>query len=240
MQRAICRYCSVQPSPEILYEDNHVLALHKPAGMPSQADASGDLSAFDWTRQYIKQRYNKPGEAYAALLHRLDRPVGGVLLLAKTSKAATRLTDQFKDREVQKTYLAICERVPAQPQGSLQHYLAKLPGKNIVRAYDKPAYGAQLAQLDYELLEVQGTHSLLRVQPHTGRQHQIRVQLARMGCVICGDVKYGKTAFLPDASIALYAHQLQLAHPITKDPLAFTAWPPTTAPWLAFTHARKP
>jgi 23S rRNA pseudouridine1911/1915/1917 synthase len=225
--------------PVILYEDNHLLAVNKPFGMLSQGDTTGDVSVFEWAKEYVRKQYNKPGNVYLALLHRIDRPVGGVLLLAKTSKAAARLTDQFKGRTVQKTYLAVTERVPDEPTGTLKHFLKKLPGKNIVRAYDKPAYGAQEAELSYTVLEADGNRALLEVKPHTGRQHQIRVQLARMGCTLVGDVKYGKTAFLPDQSIALFSHVLQLEHPTTGKLLTVTAYPPLQAPWDAFDYLQK-
>lgn len=226
-------------TPTILFEDNHLLALNKPFGMLSQGDTSGDTSVFDWAKEYIRKQYAKPGNVYVALLHRIDRPVGGVLLLAKTSKAAARLTEQFKTRAVHKTYLAVCERIPDEPTGTLHHFLKKLPDKNIVRAYDKPAYGAQEAELSYTLLEAAGHRALLQVRPLTGRQHQIRVQLARIGCTLVGDIKYGKTTFLPDQSIGLFSHSLQLAHPTTQKLLRIVAMPPVQPPWNAFDYIRN-
>jgi len=157
--------------------------------MPSQGDDTGDLNVFDWAKEYIKVTYNKPGNIYVALLHRLDRPTGGILMLGKTSKAAARLSQDFQENKIQKTYYAITERTPTNAEGELFHYLAKLPDKNITRAYDKQVFGAKPARLTYKLLKTQGDGALIEVHPHTGRQHQIRVQLASMGCVICGDVK---------------------------------------------------
>lgn len=221
--------------PAVIYEDNHVLALCKPPGMPSQGDATTDVHAVSWAEAYLRRTYDKPGNVYVGLIHRLDRPVGGVLLLAKTSKAAARLSKAVQARDFHKTYLAVSIRVPAEPQGVLRHYLAKLPGKNIVRAYDTPAYGAQLAELSYELLAAAGGMAVLRVRPITGRQHQIRVQLARIGCGLVGDVKYCRTTPLPSQHIALWAYQLRVPHPVQAQPLDLTAQPPREAePWCRF------
>lgn len=234
-------YPSLPVAPTLLYEDNHLLAVVKPAGMLAQGDATGDPSVVSWAEGYLRTTYHKPGAAYVALLHRLDRPVGGILLLGKTSKAAARLSAQFQQRQVQKSYLAVTEQAPTPPQGELHHYLAKLPGKNIVRAYDTPAYGAQAAELHYRTAAVAGTgRALVAVQPITGRQHQIRVQLARVGAVIVGDGKYGKSAFLPGGAIALFAHRLVVEHPTQKTPLELVAWPTPEGPWASFTDHLRP
>lgn len=218
----------------ILYEDNHLLIVNKPFCMPSQADETGDLCVFEWAKAYIRDTYNKLGNVYVALLHRLDRPTGGILMLAKTSKAAERLSKDFQDHQIQKTYYAVCERVPSQTEGELFHYLAKLPDKNIVKAYDKQVFGAKPAKLTYQLLAEKNGRALLAVQPLTGRQHQIRVQLASIGCVICGDVKYGKTDFLPDKSIALFAKSVTFMHPVKKEEMTVEAPLPKTHVWAAF------
>lgn len=212
---------------EILYEDNHLIVVNKPFGMPSQGDNTGDVHVFDWVKQYIKEKYNKPGNVYAALLHRLDRPTGGVLALAKTSKAATRVTNDFKNRKVKKVYFAVTEGIPPQREGTLVHYLKQLPNKNIIRAYRKEIEGGKIARLAYKTIRQQGGKALVEIHPETGRKHQIRVQLASMGCVIKGDVKYGATSFNPDKSICLFAKKLTLIHPTTKEPLEIEApWPP--------------
>lgn len=227
--------------PKILFEDNHLLALSKPPGLLAQGDTTGDPSVVSWAEDYLRTTYKKPGAVYVALLHRLDRPVGGIQLLAKTSKAAARLSAQFQQRQLQKGYLAVTERVPDPDRGVLRHHLAKLPGKNIVRAYDTPAYGAQPAELSYRVLGTVGTRALVGVWPVTGRQHQIRVQLARIGCVLVGDLKYGKTQALPDRSLALWAHTLTLEHPTLRTPLALIDWPPTDLPpWDAFSGRLQP
>lgn len=221
--------------PTVLYEDNHVLAICKPPGMPSQGDATADLHAVSWAETYLRQKYGKPGNVYVGLIHRLDRPVGGVLLLAKTSKAAARLSKSVQARDFHKTYLAVSIRVPTETQGVLKHFLAKVPGKNIVRAYDTPAYGAQPAELSYELLAYAAGVALMRVRPITGRQHQIRVQLARIGCGLVGDVKYARTEPLPDQGIALWAYALRVPHPVLPQPLEVTAPPPWLQhPWRLF------
>jgi 23S rRNA pseudouridine1911/1915/1917 synthase len=216
---------------DILFEDNHLIAVNKPFGMPSQGDETGDMSVFDWVKNYLKTTYNKPGEAYVALLHRLDRPAGGVLLLGKTSKSAARLSKDFEQRRLSKMYYAITERAPQPESGELSHYLKKLPGQNIMRAYQKEVAGGQAAKLQYRTSRTEGQRALVEVQLQTGRRHQIRVQLAAIGCTICGDVKYGKTEFLPDRSIALLARELTFEHPVTKKLMTIIAPIPKTAVW---------
>lgn len=204
--------------PAVLYEDNHLLVLNKPARMPSQADSSGDLSVFDWAKQYIKIKYEKPGEVYMGLVHRLDRPVSGVIMLARTSKAATRMATQFRDRKVRKVYHAVVLGSPGQAHGRLHHYVGKVPGKaNIMRAYPKPGEGRKEAILDYRVLAEKNGRALLEINPLTGRKHQIRVQLAAIGCGIAGDMKYSKTPPLADRSIALMATRLIFTHPVKKE-----------------------
>lgn len=218
--------------PTVLYEDNHVLVLNKPAGMPSQGDETGDLCAIDWAKQYIKEKYQKPGEVYLALLHRLDRPVAGALALARTSKAAQRLSADWQAHKVEKKYWALVHQAPPLPEGTLHHWLRKLPDKNIVRAYKNPGSGAKEAITHYRMLQ-QGAEGicLLEVEPKTGRQHQIRVQLAAMGCTIVGDVKYGKSDFLPDRSIALMSRSLGFAHPTTHEWINVQAPVPSLEAW---------
>lgn len=219
---------------QILYEDNHLIAVNKPFGMPTQGDESGDESVFDWVKEYIRVTYNKPGNVYLGLIHRLDRPAGGALVLAKTSKAAARLSKQFQERQTQKIYWAVTENIPPQPHGELKHYLKKLQGKNIMRAYNKEVHASKLAHLEYRVLKTAGKRSLLEVKLHTGRRHQIRVQLASMGAVIRGDVKYGKSTFNFDKSICLLARELTVDHPTKKEPLTFTAPIPNNELWQDF------
>jgi 23S rRNA pseudouridine1911/1915/1917 synthase len=218
----------------IIYEDNHLLILNKPFCMPSQGDDTGDLNAFDWAQNYLRTTYKKEGNVYTGLLHRLDRPTGGILMLAKTSKAAARLSEDFQKNRIQKTYHAITEKIPAEIEGDLEHYLAKMADKNITKAYQKAVPGAKIAQLHYKVLKTQGERALIKVEPKTGRQHQIRVQLASMGCVICGDAKYGRTDFLPNKSIALLAKEIEFIHPTKKEKMHISIEMPDSTPWNLF------
>lgn len=224
----------IENSVEIIFEDNHLIAVNKPFGMPSQEDETKDESVFDWVKTYIKNTYNKQGNVYAALLHRLDRPTGGILLLAKTSKAAARVSKDFQQRSIRKTYYAITENTPEIPVGTLKHYLKKLEDKNIMRAYIKPVHDAKDAELNYRVLKTVGERALIEIHPLTGRRHQIRVQLASIGCTIVGDVKYGKTTFNEDKSIALLAGKLSLSHPVTKQPLELKIPLPDNDLWRNF------
>ncbi|MEL7535293.1 MAG: RluA family pseudouridine synthase [Bacteroidota bacterium] len=219
--------------PAVVYEDNHLIAVNKPFGMLSQGDETGDQSVFDWVKEYIRVTYNKPGNVYLGLLHRLDRPTGGVLLLAKTSKAASRMSKQFQSRAIQKVYVALTEKLPHPPVGTLKHYVKKLEGKNIMRAYNKEVPQSKPASLDYRLLRSANAKALIEVQPKTGRRHQIRVQLASIRCTIRGDVKYGnsQTSFNPDKSICLFAQKLIFNHPVTKEKITIEAPLPQSAWW---------
>ncbi len=202
--------------------------------MPSQGDETGDLNVNDWVKEYIRTTYNKPGNVYVALLHRLDRPTGGLLALAKTSKAAERMSKQFQQRKVQKTYYAITERIPEPTAGELKHFVKKLPGKNIMRAFHKEVHASKSAHLAYKVLRTVGKRALLEVKLFTGRRHQIRVQLASIGCVIQGDVKYGQSQFNPDKSICLLAQSLTFEHPIRKEAMTFSLELPQNAIWQPF------
>ncbi len=206
-----------RPEPKVIYEDNHLIAVNKPAGMPAQEDISGDLCVFEWVKEYIRITYEKPGKVYLALLHRLDRPTGGIMLMAKTSKAAARVSQLFQRRQIHKSYLALTERTPKPLEGKLVHYLKPIPGKNIIRAYQKEVEDSKRAELNYQLICQTENGALLRVRPETGRKHQIRVQLSSIGCPIRGDKKYGATTFNPDKSICLLAHKLQFLHPTLKE-----------------------
>lgn len=219
-------------APTILYEDNHLLAICKPFGMLSQGDDTGDLSAGDWVEDYIRTKYNKPGNVYVGLLHRLDRPVGGVMLFAKTSKAAARMTAAFKDRKIQKIYHAVSMRRPEAAHGNLQHFIGQLPGKNIVRVYPKAGDGRKKAELDYRVLAEKKGRCLMEVRPKTGRKHQIRVQLASIRCPLLGDLKYGAPKNLADKSIGLFAKALVFTHPTRKEEtIRIEAPHPQNWPW---------
>jgi len=176
---------------EILYEDNHVIAVYKPAGMLVQGDHSGDPTLMDEVKYYLKQKYNKPGNVFLGMVHRLDRPVSGIIIFGKTSKGAARLSEQIRNHTMQKVYHALVVGVPKQPKGTLINYLKKDADKNFVRVYDTPVEGARKAELDYEIVESKHGKSLIKIYLKTGRPHQIRSQLSHIGCPIFGDVKYG-------------------------------------------------
>jgi len=218
-------------NPSILFEDNHLLAINKPFGMPSQKDQSGDLCVADWAENYLRKTYNKPGNVYVGLLHRIDRPVGGILILAKTSKAAARMSKMFQNKEIHKNYWAITERIPDPLEGELEHYLRKIGGKNIMRAFKKEVAHSKKSTLSYKTLTTLDDKALLEVVPKTGRRHQIRVQLSTIGCTIKGDVKYGKTSFNKDKSICLLAKSITFIHPIKKESMTIGTPTPTTGLW---------
>ncbi len=219
---------------DILYEDNHLIAVNKPFGMLSQGDDTGDQSVVDWVKEYIRTTYNKPGNVYLGLLHRLDRPASGVLLLAKTSKAATRVSKMFQKKEPEKTYLIVTEGIPSPRSATLTHHVRKLAGKNIMKAYPKPVPDSKEASLEYQVLSTKGKRALVEVKLHTGRRHQIRVQMGAIGCPVAGDVKYGKTDFLPNKCIALQAHSLSIIHPVRKERMTVRAPYPKGVPWGEF------
>jgi 23S rRNA pseudouridine1911/1915/1917 synthase len=217
--------------PTILYEDNHLLALNKPSGWLVQGDHTGDPTLSDWGKQYLKEKYLKPGAVFLHPAHRIDRPVSGAVLFARTDKALGRLNAFFRAQSVQKTYLALVLKSPAQPKGQLRHFLLKDEQRNVVRAFERPAAGAKESITEYELIGQAGPHILLKVLPLTGRPHQIRVQLASMGCPILGDLKYGAPAPLPDASIGLHCLRMALTHPVRQTPLLLEAPLPSQTWW---------
>lgn len=211
--------------PEVLFEDNHLLILNKPAGSLVQGDKTGDPTLTDWGRAYIKDKYQKPGEVYLHPVHRLDRPVGGLVTFARTSKASERLNRLFREDQVAKAYLAIVQGIPEDSTGKLVHWLIKDSNKNMVKAYRDERNGAKRAELTYEVLSAEKGQSLLLVKPKTGRPHQIRVQLASMKCPIAGDLRYGAGPPNPDKSISLHAFELSFIHPVRKEPLRLNCAP---------------
>jgi 23S rRNA pseudouridine1911/1915/1917 synthase len=217
----------------ILYEDNHILVVVKPMNMPTQEDESGDVDLLTWLKQDLKQRYNKPGNVYVGLVHRLDRPVGGVMVFAKTSKAASRLSDQVRTRKLTKIYHAVVHGTPP-PSGRLTHFLLKDARTNTVRVADSTVAGAKEAILDYRVLSSGGGLSLVEVELMTGRPHQIRVQLSSLGCPLYGDQKYGSELNKPGQQIALWAVQLGFQHPTLQEPVQFHSAPPAVHPWTVW------
>jgi len=207
----------------ILYADNHLVVAFKPPGMLSQRDSSGDDSILEWVARYLKAKYHKPGDVFVGSVHRLDRPARGLMLFAKTSKSHTRLLAQFRQAQVEKAYLAVVEGRPLASEGALEHFLWKDTQKNLVKVFNRPGEGRKKARLKYEWLGESDKHSLLRIYLETGRPHQIRTQLASMGCPIKGDVKYGASHALQDRSICLMAAWLRFLHPVRREKMQFTA-----------------
>jgi 23S rRNA pseudouridine1911/1915/1917 synthase len=219
---------------EVIYEDNHLIIVNKPAGLPVQDDESGDASLVELTKLFIKEKYKKPGAVYLGLIHRIDRPVSGLVLMAKTSKAASRLSEMFRERKIKKTYLAVVENQPPKLEGTLRHYIWKDKDANRAMCYDKERTGSKLAVLQYKLLEEVNQYILLEVTPETGRPHQIRAQLTAMGCPIVGDIKYGSKTTLRDRSICLFARRLEFIHPVKNTPLEVLAPVPYNRYWQRF------
>lgn len=219
----------------ILYEDNHLLLVEKPVNIPVQADSSGDLDLLTLLKEDIKVRYQKPGNVYLGLVHRLDRPVGGAMVFAKTSKAASRLSDMIRRQTIERNYLTVVHGTPKQKKGELVHYLYKDKKKNKVFSVEPNHREAKKAVLDYEVLAAKDGLSLLSVNLHTGRSHQIRVQLATMGHPLFGDQKYGQHVNKVGQQIALWAYTLRLEHPVKKEPIEVRSIPPHEHPWNLWT-----
>ncbi|AJY77105.1 RluA family pseudouridine synthase [Paenibacillus beijingensis] len=220
---------------EVLYEDNHLLVVVKPPGIPSQEDESGDPDMLTLLKADLKVRHNKPGNVFLGLVHRLDRPVGGAMVFAKTSKAASRLSDSVRTRSFGKLYLAVVHGQPPAARANLKHYLHKDARRNIVTVYDTPAADAKEALLEYRTVSRSGGLSLVAVELHTGRPHQIRAQLAHIGCPLAGDSKYGAGSG-PKTDIALWSTLLSIPHPVTKEWMTFRSIPPLSEPWSRWTE----
>ena len=217
----------------VLYEDNHLIIVNKQAGEIVQGDKTGDTPLSDIVKDWLKEKHNKPGNVYLGVVHRLDRPVSGVVLFAKTSKALPRLNKMFAEHDkVSKTYWAIVQNRPQASKGTLTHWLTRQEKNNTARAYDREVPGAKKAVLDYELIASGDRYHLLEIHLHTGRHHQIRCQLANMGCPIKGDLKYGAPRSNPDGSISLHARNLTLEHPVSHETISVTAPVPDDRLWL--------
>lgn len=219
---------------QIVYEDNHLLIVNKSAGVLVQGDSTGDKSLVDFLKTYVKDKYNKPGEVFLHPVHRLDRPVSGLVVFARTSKALERMTALFRKRDIQKTYWAVVGRKPENKEGKLVNWLVKDERRNVVTAHDREVPGSQKAELHYRWLGEVNKFHLLEIEPITGRPHQIRVQLAQMGCPIRGDVKYGYERFNLGNNINLHARRLFFEHPIRKEPVLCRAGLPLDAFWEEF------
>ncbi len=216
----------------VLYEDNQIIVVVKPQGIPTQADKSEDLDLLSMVKEYIRVKYNKIGEAFVGLVHRLDRPTGGVMVFARTSKAASRLGEQIKSGELEKKYLAVTVGKPRYKRGRLENYLVKDEANNMVRIAPAMIEGAKKAILDYNVLETEEELSLIDIKLLTGRGHQARVQLMGQGSPIYGDAKYG--AAVKGKNLALWAYSLRFLHPVTKQIMVFKVFPPDLLPWKYF------
>ncbi len=219
---------------EILYEDNHLIAINKPAGFLVQGDRTGDETILEVLKQYIKKTYNKPGDVFLAPNHRLDRPVSGVLLFSKTSKALGRVNELFRENRIQKQYLAITEGIPEKLEGRLTDYIAKNRKKNISFTTTKGKYDAKKCVLSYTVTKVINHKCLIEVRPETGRSHQIRIQLASMGTPIIGDLKYNAEQKMEDRSIALHCRSLEFEHPVKKEIIRIEAPVPSLQLWKIY------
>lgn len=212
-----------------------MIVVVKPQNVPTQEDSSGDKDMLNIVKDYIKHKYNKPGNAWVGLVHRLDRPTGGVMVFAKNSKSAERLCEQIREGDFQKKYLAVTVGCPSQPQARLSDYLVKDEANNLVKVVVAKTDDAKLAELDYKVLENAEKIALVDIKLLTGRSHQARVQLANMGTPIFGDVKYGGDTLAKGHNLALWAYELTLLHPITKMCMVFKVFPPTDmVPWKHF------
>lgn len=219
---------------DVLYEDNHLIAVNKRAGDIVQIDDTGDEPLDEKVKRYIGAKYGKPGGVFLGVVHRLDRPVSGVILFAKTSKALDRINNLFKTRQMKKTYWAVVRNKPETEEGTLVHYLVKNPQKNVTKAYENELPGSLRSELDYRLLGELGGYYLIEVQPLTGRPHQIRVQLATLNCPIVGDNKYGYPRGSLKKSICLHARRLEFIHPVKLAPVSVFAPLPKDGFWERF------
>ncbi len=218
----------------VIHEDNHLIAINKPAGSLVHGDETGDKTLADAVKDYIKIRYKKPGDVFLGVIHRLDRPVSGVVIFARTSKALIRMNKMLQDKLIQKKYFAIVSTRPDELSGTLVHHISKDETKNIVKAYASKKSGTKEAILKYVQKGELDGKVLLEVEPLTGRPHQIRAQLFKIECPIVGDLKYGAEYPLPDKSIALHCAQMSFEHPVTKEKIVISAEQPRTFPWNTF------
>jgi len=226
---------NIHPS-EVLYEDNHIIIINKRSSDIVQGDKTGDVPLSEAVKQYIKEKYNKPGDVFLGVVHRLDRPVSGAVIFARTSKALTRLNEMIRERRIHKIYWAVTANMPPDSKGRLVHYLRKNETKNKSYVVGEETKGALRAELKYRLLGNSDRYYLLEVELLTGRHHQIRVQLSSIGCRIKGDLKYGFPRPNPDASIHLHARSIRFVHPVKKELIELTARPPDDPLWDFFTE----
>ena len=224
---------STKDNLQILHEDNHIIVINKRVGDIVQGDKTGDKPLSEIVKEYIKEKYNKPGEVFLGVVHRLDRPTTGIVVFARTSKALIRLNELFSNRETQKTYWAIVKNKPQKSDDKLVHYLKRNEKNNTSKAHIKEVPDSKLASLDYKIIKELQNYFALEINLHTGRHHQIRAQLAAIGCPIKGDLKYGFDRSNPDGGIHLHALKLVFIHPVSKENIEITAPVPNDAVWNA-------
>ena len=222
--------------PEILYEDNHLIAVNKSSSDLSQGDKSGDTSLDTEIKKYLASRYNKPGDVFLGVVHRLDRPVSGVILYARTSQALARMNEMFRSSLVKKTYLAIVKKHPPENMARITHFLKRNEKQNKTYAFDKEVKGSKEASLTYHIAGRSDRYYLLEIELHTGRHHQIRAQLAAIGCPVKGDLKYGFSRSNEDGGISLVAKRLEFIHPVKKENIVITAPFPEGDLWKMFNY----
>lgn len=219
---------------DVIYEDNHFIAVNKPAGVLVQRDSTTDLAMSDLVKNYIKRKYDKPGDVFLGTIHRIDRPVSGVTIYARTSKGLSRMNELWRSKKIKKTYIALSHKNPDEFSGTLVHYISKNEAKNKVNVYDKSKGNAKRSETKFELLSRINNIFAFKAEPLTGRPHQIRAQFSRMGCPLVGDLKYGATLPLDNMSIGLHALSLEFVHPIKKEEIKITAKAPKGPPWNFF------
>jgi 23S rRNA pseudouridine1911/1915/1917 synthase len=224
---------------EVLFEDNHLIAINKSVADIVQADKTGDMPLEDKVKQYIKSKYNKPGEAFLGVVHRIDRPVSGIVLFARTSKALARLNQMFQDKEIKKTYWAIVKDKPPKDSDTLKHYLVRNTAKNKSFAYDRETNDSKLAILAYRIIDKSEKYYLLEIDLQTGRHHQIRCQLSKIGCPVRGDLKYGYPRSLDNGGINLHSHSMEFEHPVNHQVIKILADPPEDKLWNFFKERNK-
>jgi 23S rRNA pseudouridine1911/1915/1917 synthase len=227
------------PQWPVFYEDNHLLALYKPSGLLIQADQTKDISLLEIAKIWIKKRYCKPGKVFLAMVHRLDRPVAGVVLFCRTSRAAARISGQFQEKTIKKRYVAVVEGVMEKKSGILVHHLERTHTASSRIVHEKTA-AAREARLFYRVLDTDQTRSLVSIDLETGRHHQIRAQFAHVGFPLLGDLRYGASAPMPEKQIALFARSLTVLHPVSGEPLCFTSPLPGGWPWPDADEAGAP
>ena len=223
----------------VIYEDNHIIAINKAVSEIVQGDKTGDIPLSETVKQWLKEKYNKPGDVFIGVVHRLDRPVSGLVLFAKTSKALSRLNNMFRDREMKKIYWAIVKKSPPKEEDTLIHYLVRNEKQNKSYAYDEEKANSKKAILHYKLIAHSEHYYLLEIELETGRHHQIRCQLAKMGCPIKGDLKYGFDRSNKDGGICLHSRKVEFIHPVSKESIEITAPVPDDTLWKTFEDTQK-